>query len=338
MSVANKTLEEKKKWVAQIRDKAKKQAIIPEYHQLHNNKVRNQEIEKEDGFNLQKHLAEGVEYYCENMSEEQKKNFISRIGKGNNIQHLSDLDYFPTDHPEHLKDVYSKDSLMHKKGNAITQELLKEFCNANSRAGNDLKKILKNSEVDILIRSKWDRPNGSASFKRKGNGNEKDKIVICLSDKMFADEHIDKLPGLLAHEASHILDFKKRSGGHHQYMDGAETYADITGQVMAAKAGYSSLYWGQFMNDAFNADGRKKMEFSPDGDFRLRTIETAERINPPSSGKNVRDLSSYKKYTELEKIASLRVAPIHDNREQRNNFVHNATQGRVSYTPTNHGR
>lgn len=351
--------DEKRKRITQIKNQ--KSSVVSEYHQLHINKLRNQEIERKDDFNLQKHLTELTDYYCENMSEEQKKIFTSRIGRGNDIQHVPDLDYFPTDHPEDLTDAYAKNSFMHERGNAITKELLKEFCDAGSKPGNDLKEILENSEIEIIIRSKWQRPNGTASFKRKENDKEKDKIVICLSDQMFTDEHIDKLPGLLAHEMSHILDFQKRSGGHIQFMEGAETFADTTGQIMAAKAGYSSLYWGHFMNDAFNADGRKKMPLSPDGDFRLKTIEMSEKINPPKPEKNIRNLSSYKKYSESDrdehknstsrektaprwiqrlgnKISTLRGTRASDKPIQRNNSTHNTRQSSISYIPSTRDR
>ena len=128
-------------------------------------------------------------------------------------------------------------------------------------------------------------------------------------------------------------------------IDGQESFADITGQVMAAKAGYSSLPWVKYMGDHVKAEraaGRDgKVDGSPMGDFRQETVEKLEEIYPPTPKKDVKNLGSYKVFAKIRdlrnRIASSNV-PMKDNIEQRNSFANNAKQSPVTHIPQEHGR
>lgn len=114
-----------------------------------------------------------------------------------------------------------------------------------------MKKILDNTNFTIAIRPKdqQPKPNGGAVFK-KGNNGEKNEAVLMVSEVLFEEENKNILPGLLAHEMGHFIDFYNRPQDDAvklKYMDGAETFADTIGVMIAKNAGYDCDGWANFL-------------------------------------------------------------------------------------------
>lgn len=117
-----------------------------------------------------------------------------------------------------------------------------------------MKEILDNTEFTIAIRPKEQQPtpNGGAVFK-KGNNGQKNEAVLMVSEVLFEDKNKDILPGLLAHEMGHFIDFYNRPQKDDiklKYMDGAETFADTIGVMIAKNAGYDCDAWANFLQSA----------------------------------------------------------------------------------------
>ena len=234
------------------------------------------ERKADEKFDLVDHLTELTNKYCEGMSEEQKNILIARIRKEKHnkkeVYKLSDLANFPK--KSELRNANPKKEPFLKEKKAV-QEILERFQENESAVSKDLKAILKNPNVDfkIMIRENWKFPNGSMAIKRGKNG-EKDQVVLTVASVMFTEDNKKILPGLLGHEMGHLLDFKNRKTGHKKYMDGAESYADIAGALLARYAGYKNdaFYWGKFMGEAKEKYGISDPQYSPPGVFRQETI------------------------------------------------------------------
>ena len=131
------------------------------------------------------------------------------------------------------------------------------------------------NETDLVIRIRnWKRPNASVAF-QKSEGETKNKVVLMVSDKLFQGKNQKALVGFLAHEMSHVLDFGQRpDSAKTQYMDGAETFADIAGTQLAVNAGLDSRGFGKYMGDDYR---KTKIEYNytASGTFREETINTA---------------------------------------------------------------
>lgn len=117
-----------------------------------------------------------------------------------------------------------------------------------------MKEILDNTEFTIAIRPKEQQPtpNGGAVFK-KGNHGQKNEAVLMVSEVLFEENNKDILPGLLAHEMGHFIDFYNRpqdDGIKLKYMDGVETFADTMGVIIAKNAGYDCDGWANFLQQA----------------------------------------------------------------------------------------
>ena len=255
--------------------------------------------------------------------------------------------------PNHT--LYDEKSQEHILRENILKKLTGDFSSSDSAVGRDLTKLLDHCNLNFRIvddsKSKRKGPGGAGSpngFGRfnRGEDGRVDKTTIFIHASMFNPEHIDKLPGLLAHELAHVLDFNRRPKGYNGMINGQETFADLTGQIMAEKAGYSSFAWVKYMGDHVRKEkeaGRDgKVGGSPMGNFREKTIKLYEKITKPSYTKDVKNLDDYKKLTEsgvqktFMKLSRLRSkianpnVPMKDNTEQRNSFINSAKQGLVS--------
>lgn len=226
-------------------------------------------------FNLPDHLTNLVNMYCKEMDAKDVECLISRMRKEQNnpkeVYELKDLEWFPND--KDIKEKAPKEYQDEKKI-AMVNKILDDFKNSDSKINNDLKKILDNTDLIIAIRppDQWENPNGAMVF-QKGENGQKDKAVLFVADVLFTEEHKDKLPGLLAHEMGHLLDFKQRPNDKStktQYMDGAETFADVSGERIAQNAGYTTLPWAMFMRNASKQGNNPS--YSPSGQYRAKTI------------------------------------------------------------------
>lgn len=280
-------------------------------------------------FNLETHLLETADKYCEGMSDEQKKKLFSRItcdmgNKGINSQKIYNLDElspknFPTDNK--IKEMENADkrpllpteNQLHQEAVKKVKALIKDFTANNSLVSKDLAKLLDENNTELTIRiKKWGTINASVALKKKEKEGEKNKMIIFVSDEMFKKQPFhEALPGLLAHEFGHPLEFQRRPKGHEtEYMDGCETTADIIGTQLAVNAGYDSRAFGKFMSKDFENTGLI-YDCTPTGDFRGNTIDSAyhemtQIKQERTKGKNKlhKNRITAQKLRELQGIAS----------------------------------
>ena len=213
------------------------------------------------GFNLNTHidnLINGLD-----LSSQQKKQLQDRCKINNDIIYgysirrlYSTSEKYPPDAPEHINGVQK------------IERLIADFTANDSSVAKQLKNILEKYPLEISIAKseKEDTLNGSADFY---NG----KIELVINDK--AINSTDELPGLLAHELSHVIDFTQRPDKYLGHMAGEESFADLCGQVMAEKAGYDSRPWARYMKDNDQRDYYAK-GIRPSGGFRYDTILLSE--------------------------------------------------------------
>lgn len=206
-------------------------------------------------FNLVQHLTTLGNKYFQDFPENAQTSITSKIleekGRSNGVYDLGDLAWWPTD--EDMKKKCPKESQDPTKI-AIIKKFLKDFSGNDSAISKDLKEILDNTEFTIAIRPKEQQPtpNGGAVFK-KGNNGQKNEAVLMVSEVLFEDKNKDILPGLLAHEMGHFIDFYNRPQKDDiklKYMDGAETFADTMGVMIAKNAGYNCDGWANFLQSA----------------------------------------------------------------------------------------
>ncbi len=235
------------------------------------------------------------------MDAKDKDYLISRMRKEKNnpkeVYDLGDLEWFPTDEEREQK---APKECQDEKKIATVNKILEDFKNGNSKINKDLKEILGNVDLVIAIRppDQWKNPNGGMVFKRGENG-ENDKAVLFVADVMFTEAHKDKLPGLLAHEMGHLLEFKQRPNDDSvktKYMDGAESFADVSGEMIARNAGHTSMPWAMFMRQS--SKNGNDPEHSPSGQYRAKTIMRTIRAFNKTESKKKQNIS--------ERISSLR--------------------------------
>lgn len=203
-------------------------------------------------FNLLQHLTTLGNKYFQDFPENAQTSITSKIleekGRSNSVYDLGDLAWWPTD--EDMKKKCPKESQDPAKI-VIIKKFLKDFSGNDSAISKDLKEILDNTEFTIPIRPKEQQPtpNVGAVFK-KGNNGQKNEAVLMVSEVLFEDKNKDILPGLLAHEMGHFIDFYNRPQKDDiklKYMDGAETFADTMGVMIAKNAGYNCDAWANFL-------------------------------------------------------------------------------------------
>ncbi len=249
-------------------------------------------------FDLERHLQNVVGRCCEEMPEKEKNELLGRIvsdegnkryakrhflfgselridkKRGKKIYEQHDLSQFPdwkSDEDFPSNKAYSLDSKEHQEGVKKIEDLIKKFTANDSNVAKDLKRLLENSEIRYRVLSKWEKPNGSCSFKRAEQKGAKNQIVICVCDLNKTGDKV--LPEILAHELGHALEFSQRpKGAETKYMDGCETAADILGASLLANAGVSSKEFSKFMGKDYRERKKKKLDtemfYSPDGKYR----------------------------------------------------------------------
>ena len=258
-------------------------------------------------FKLDEHLGNLADRYCEGMSEEAKAALLARISSfegnkkyavnenrpdgsqyriaqkgedGRCIYDLDELKEFPDINSDEFKSkVYAPDSDEHNYTVSRAKELLEKFSGNDSKVSQDLKNLLEHSDIEFRVRHDWKYPNGSCAFK-EGKFGEKNKIVICLCDLGKTGD--EALPGILAHELGHALDFSQRPAfARTQYMDGSETFADITGTALAVNAGVDPRGFAKFMGQDYDRKAKSgegmQMLYSPDGNYRRENFNLAFR-------------------------------------------------------------
>ena len=207
---------------------------------------------QENNFNLPKHLIALENKYLHDFPRSDFESITSKVlkekGRDNGVYELDDLVWWPTE-----KDMKKKCPPQNQDEHkiAIIKHYLKDFSSNDSEISKDLKEILDNTDFVIGIRPKEQQPtpNGGAVFK-KGNNGEKNKAVLMVSEVLFEEQNKDILPGLLAHEMGHFIDFYNRpqdDTAKLKYMDGAETFADTMGVIIAKNAGYNCDGWANFL-------------------------------------------------------------------------------------------
>lgn len=204
-------------------------------------------------FNLPKHFTVLVNKYFQDFSDNAQALIASKIfeeeGHPNSVYDLDNLGWWPTD--EEMKEMCPKENQDPAKIAAI-KKFLKEFSGNDSPISKDLKELLDNTEeFTIAVRPKKQQPtpNGGAVFQKGCNG-KKNKAVLMVSEVLFEEKNRDILPGLLAHEMGHFIDFYNRPQKDDirlKYMDGAETFADTIGVMIAKNAGYDCDAWAKFL-------------------------------------------------------------------------------------------
>ncbi len=258
-------------------------------------------------FNLSNHLTALGNKYFQDFSENVRTSIMSKIlkeeGHSNNVYDLDDLEWWPTD--EDMKKKCPEETQDPTKIAAIKQ-FLKDFSGNDSTISKDLKEILDNTEFTIAIRPKEQQPtpNGGAVFK-KGNNNEKNKAVLMVSEVLFEKENSDILPGLLAHEMGHFIDFYNRPQKDDvklKYMDGAETFADTMGVMIAKNAGYNCDSWAKFLQTA--SEKGLNPPHTHSGTHRAKTIYECSNAYDTANKKSKEKTLSKK--TDIEKIQQLR--------------------------------
>lgn len=249
-------------------------------------------------FDLERHLQNVVGRCCEELPEKKKSTLLGRVisdegnkryarrhfpfgsglyiaeKDGNKIYEQHDLSRFPDwksnkDFPGN--EAYPLDSKEHREGVKKIEDLIEKFTANDSNVAKDLKKLLENSEIHYRVLSKWEKPNGSCSFKRAKQKDAKNQIVICICDLNKTGDEV--LPEILAHELGHALEFSQRpKGAETKYMDGCETAADILGASLLVNAGVNSKGFSKFMGQDYRDKKTKKLDtkmfYSPDGKYR----------------------------------------------------------------------
>ena len=280
--------------------------------------------ENED-FNIEKHMRELADKYCEGMPEDEKAKFLDRItgnegnkkysvfenrsendplhivsDKGQKVYELSELSDFPT--AEQLNEMEAEGKLLpnkeyvadnnkglfekikqshhnkkfrqHQEEKKRVEGIIKKLAGNDSKISKDLAEILSKTDLETRIRN-WKRPNASVIFQKSEDETQKNKAVLMVSDKLFQGKNQKALAGFLAHEMGHVLDFSQRPNSTKtQYMDGAETFADIIGTQLAVNAGLDSRGMGKFMGDDYRKT-KVEYNYTPSGTFREETINTA---------------------------------------------------------------
>ena len=208
------------------------------------------EIPLSEQFNLSNHLATLGDKYLQDFPE--KEQIQSRIsheeGRNNSVYDLEDLAWWPD-----IEDLAKKcpTKCQNQENISKIKQILSDFSNADTPIAQELKGILDNTDfvIGICPREHQPNPNGGAVFKR-GISGEKNKAVLMVSEVLFDEKNKDILPGLLAHEMGHFIDFYNRPHGNYaklKWQEGAETFADTAGVLIAKGADYDCNGWANFL-------------------------------------------------------------------------------------------
>lgn len=275
-------------------------------------------------FNLPKHLIMLGNKYFENFSKDDYALIISKIleekGHSNSVYDLNDLAWWPTEEdmkekcPEEIQDQDKID---------IIKQFLKNFSNNDSAISKDLKGILDNTNFTIAIRPKEQQPlpNGGAVFK-KGNNGEKNEAILMVSEVLFEENNKNILPGLLAHEMGHFIDFSNRPQNDAvklKYMDGAETFADTIGVMIAKNAGYDCDGWANFLQT--ESEKGTNPPHTHSGIHRAKTIyECSNAYDKAYKIQQLRGISSSVKVPYKPQRTNLNLDTLHlyQNKKQSN--------------------
>ena len=170
---------------------------------------------------------------------------------------------------------YNKKFRQHQEQEKRVKGIIEKLAGNDSKISKDLAEILSKTDLEIRIRKNWKRPNASVIFQKSEDETKNNKAVLMVSDKLFQGKNQKALVGFLAHELGHVLDFSQRpNSAKTQYMDGAETLADIAGTQLAVNAGLDSRGFGKYMGDDYR---KTKIEYNytASGTFREETINIA---------------------------------------------------------------
>lgn len=160
--------------------------------------------------------------------------------------------------------------------------IIQKLAGNDSKISKDLAEILAHTDLDIRIRN-WQRPNASVAFKKAAFGEKNNKAVLFVSDKLFNPKNRAALVGFISHEMGHVLDFNARpENARAQYMDGSESYADISGSQLAVNAGLDPRGFGKFMGDDYDNNKemyeKEPMLYTPSGNYRRENFDVACNI------------------------------------------------------------
>ena len=249
----------------------------------------NSKLAENKGFSLTNHLYS----LLNEIVPSQNKDVISRINVNNDIIYLHNArNLYSTN------EFHNQDSDQYIHGTKITQRLVEDFANNESPVSKKLKELIDIYPLQIKIaKSKQgDTINGNAVF------YDNKALILTINDLAFKEDNINKLPGMLAHELSHLIDATSRPQGYIGHIAGEETFADICGQIMAENAGYDSRPWARYI-----AEHDKREYFAkglrPSGQFRLYTIMQSESSDK-QKGTNLsevinEDIKNYKQIREF---------------------------------------
>ena len=300
---------------------------------------------QENNFNLPKHLIALASKYLHDFPKNDFESITSKIlqekGRDNGVYELDDLAWWPTE-----KDMKEKCPQQNQDEHkiAIIKQYLKDFSGNDSEISKDLKEILDNTDFVIAIRPKEKQPtpnggavlpNGGAVFK-KGNKGEKNKAILMVSEVLFEEQNKDKLPGVLAHEMGHFIDFFNRPQGDSiklKYMDGAETYADIMGVIIAKNAGYNCDGWANFLQtkseEGFNPPHthsgihRAKTIYECSAAYDAANKKHQEKATQKNTGvdkiQQLRGISSFVKDTDKPQMTTVDINTLHLYQSKKQN-------------------
>lgn len=248
------------------------------------------DISASQQFNLQNHLtALGDKYLQDFPEKEQIQSSISyEEGRDNSIYDLEDLTWWPG-----REDLAKKcpTKCQNQENIGKIKQILSDFSNADTPIAQELKSILDNTDfvIGIRPREQQPKPNGGAVFKR-GIESEKHKAVLMVSEVLFDEKNKDILPGLLAHEMGHFIDFYNRPHGYYaklKWQEGAETFADTTGVLIAKGAGYDCNGWANFL--ATESAKGNNPPHTHTGKHRANNIYTVSKAYDKLRSKQIRN-------------------------------------------------
>lgn len=248
--------------------------------------IKTKQAEKQ-GFNLKTHLSS----LLNDVLPTSDKDIISRLDINDEMIYMHNIrglystdEFYPSYHPKQIE------------GRKNIERLIGDFTNNDSVLAQKLKETLDLYPLRIHIAksNKDSTINGNADFSNK-------QFTLTITESALDENNLDKLPGMLAHELSHLIDYASRPDGYMGHMAGEETFADIYGQKIAENAGYDSRPWARYI-----ADNDKREYYAkgirPSGSFRLDSILQSES-QEKRIGSNLveainKDISQYQKIRE----------------------------------------
>lgn len=215
-------------------------------------------IHERRGFSLDKHIEALIDKL--DFSEQQKQELSGRCKINNDVYYMYQK-----------RRLYktgvnlSHDASEYIEGKQKISHLIDDFKDNDSLVAEQLRIMLEKYPIDVEI-AKGDDINGSME-------TTKDRLKLTINEG--AIKNTELLPGLLAHEIAHALDYTQRPEKYLGHFAGEETFADLCGQLMAEKAGYDSRPWARYIKENDTREYYVK-DIRPSGSFRYDTIIKSE--------------------------------------------------------------